>query len=57
MGIFRRQAKGNQFNHFMKNLSLMGAVVFILANGAGAWTNADASQSRKHLPMKQSETP
>lgn len=35
---FADAARANQFNHFMKNLSLMGAMVFILANGAGAWS-------------------
>jgi putative oxidoreductase len=32
------QARENQFNHFMKNLSIMGAMVLILANGAGGWS-------------------
>ena len=35
---FADAAGVDQFNHFMKNLSLMGAMVFILANGAGAWS-------------------
>ncbi len=35
---FADAERANQFNHFMKNLSLMGAMVFILANGAGAWS-------------------
>ncbi len=35
---FADAARVDQFNHFMKNLSLMGAMVFILANGAGAWS-------------------
>lgn len=32
------QAKQQQMIQFMKNLALMGAMVFVIANGAGAWS-------------------
>jgi putative oxidoreductase len=28
----------NQMIHFMKNVSMMGAMLFIIANGSGAWS-------------------
>ncbi len=31
-------AKQEQMIQFMKNLSMMGAMLFIIANGAGAWS-------------------
>ena len=30
--------KTEQQIHFMKNLSMFGAMLFIMANGAGAWS-------------------
>src|SRR5262249_36192771 len=35
----------NQMNHFMKNLGLFGAMVFIRANGPGGWS-VDARRGR-----------
>jgi putative oxidoreductase len=35
-----------QMIHFMKNLGLLGAVLFIIANGPGAWS-IDAARGRK----------
>lgn len=32
------KAKEEQMIQFMKNLSMMGAMLFIMANGAGAWS-------------------
>ena len=32
------QAQQEQMIHFMKNLSMMGAMLFIVANGSGSWS-------------------
>ena len=42
------QAKQGQMIHFMKNLALMGSMLFVMANGAGKMSldNALASRSR-----------
>src|SRR5262249_30675397 len=34
---FEGEAKDMQMIHFMKNLSMFGAMLFIIANGPGAW--------------------
>jgi putative oxidoreductase len=39
------QAAQEQMIQFMKNLGLLGAMLFIIANGAGAWS-VDASRRR-----------
>ncbi len=31
-------AQQNQMNNFMKNVALMGAMLFIMANGSGPWS-------------------
>src|SRR5258708_38571589 len=41
------QAAEGQMVHFMKNLGLLGAMLFIIANGAGAWS-VDAWRRRTH---------
>lgn len=40
------QAQQEQMIQFMKNLSMMGAMLFIMANGAGAWS-LDARRAAK----------
>jgi putative oxidoreductase len=40
------QAREGQTIHFMKNLSMMGAMLFMLANGACRWS-VDASLARQ----------
>jgi putative oxidoreductase len=37
--------KQDQVIHFMKNLSMMGAMLFIIGNGAGAWS-VDAKSAK-----------
>jgi putative oxidoreductase len=32
------QAQQTQMNNFMKNIALMGAMLFIMANGSGPWS-------------------
>src|SRR4051794_8213769 len=38
----------NQMAHFLKNVALFGSMLFIVANGAGAWT-LDAVLARRDL--------
>ena len=53
---FADAARANQFNHFMKNLSLMGAMVFILANGAGAWSIEQCCcRPSPHVPTEEAK--
>lgn len=40
-------AKQQQQIHFMKNLGLMGAMLFIIANGGGAWSMDQCCSSCK----------
>ena len=43
------QAQQEQMSQFLKNLSMMGAMFFIIANGAGPWS-VDAWLSRRQHP-------
>jgi len=38
------QAQQEQMAHFLKNVSLMGAMLLIIANGTGAWSLDNRSQ-------------
>jgi len=49
---FEGQAQQNQMAHFMKNLSLMGAMLFIMANGAGPMS-VDSRQAKRSAPAEK----
>jgi putative oxidoreductase len=46
------QAQQEQVIQFMKNLSIMGAMLFIIANGSGPWS-LDSRSSRKLQTEKE----
>jgi putative oxidoreductase len=43
-------AQENQMAHFMKNVSLMGAMIFIMANGSGPWSVDNRKSNRMPNP-------
>ncbi len=47
------QARQDQLIQFLKNLSLMGAMIFVIANGPGAWS-LDHGRARKPAVPAQS---
>ena len=49
------QAQQDQMIHFMKNLSMMGAMLFIMGNGGGAWSVDALTSSRTGAPKAAHE--
>ena len=47
------QAQQEQMIQFMKNLSMMGAMLFIVANGSGPWS-LDSWLTRRSVPAEKS---
>jgi len=45
---YEGQERMMQMIHFMKNLSILGALTFVLAMGAGPWTLDSRAARRKH---------
>ncbi len=59
---FEGQAQQEQMIHFLKNLSMMGAMLFIFANGAGtmsidAWLSSRAPAQAKERALKAAAIP
>jgi putative oxidoreductase len=50
------QAQQQQMAHFMKNLSMMGAMLFIMANGSGPMSVDSLLQKRGTAPAKERAT-
>ena len=50
------QAQQEQMIHFMKNLSMMGAMLFIVANGSGPMSVDSLLHKRTNAPADERET-
>jgi putative oxidoreductase len=49
---FEGEAQQQQMAHFLKNLALMGAMLFIMANGTGPWS-LDAGLRRRSVGAEE----
>jgi putative oxidoreductase len=49
---FEGQAQQDPMIHFMKNLSMMGAMLFVMANGSGPMSLDSRSQKRSTVPAE-----
>src|SRR6202023_3662044 len=50
------QAQQEQMIHFMKNLSMMGAMLFVMANGSGPMSVDSLLHKRAAAPADEGET-